>query len=319
MRLTVMAVSVMGWLASACLVGFAQADIPDSTSYVEVNGVRLFVRTVGAGAPLIIVHGGPGMSHDYLAPQLVDLLASEYRLVFYDQRASGRSSGVEDTAGLTMGQFVEDLEGLRLALGLEQLDLLGHSFGGLLAMYYAAEYPQAINKLLLVDSSPASWQLNFPYFRQTIAERQTEMDREEMARLLSAPGARSDPLTMDRYYKLFFRTFFNDPQLSESLELGIDEQWLEKNAITGGRIWESIGEYDIHDRLGRINAPTLILHGTGSVLAMEGAEAIAARIPRSRLIRFRDVGHFPYVEAPESFAAAVKGISMVSCSTQARA
>jgi proline iminopeptidase len=220
MRLTVMAVSVMGWLASACLVGFAQADIPDSTSYVEVNGVRLFVRTVGAGAPLIIVHGGPGMSHDYLAPQLVDLLASEYRLVFYDQRASGRSSGVEDTAGLTMGQFVEDLEGLRLALGLEQLDLLGHSFGGLLAMYYAAEYPQAINKLLLVDSSPASWQLNFPYFRQTIAERQTEMDREEMARLLSAPGARSDPLTMDRYYKLFFRTFFNDPQLSESLERG---------------------------------------------------------------------------------------------------
>jgi proline iminopeptidase len=306
MRLTVMAASLMAWLASTSLFAFAQTEVPDSTSYVDVNGARLFVRTVGAGIPLVIVHGGPGMSHDYLAPQLVELLASEYRLIFYDQRASGRSSAVEDTARLTMAQFVEDLEGLRLALGLDQLNLLGHSFGGLLTMYYAAEYPEAVNKLLLVDSSPASWQLNFPYFRQTIAERQTEMDREEMARLVSTPDARSDPTTMDRYYKLFFRAFFNDPQLSESLDLGINEQWLQKNATTGGRIWASIGEYDIHDRLGRISAPTLILHGTRSVLAMEGAEAIAARIPRSRLIRLHDVGHFPYVEAPESFAAAVK-------------
>lgn len=127
--------------------------------------------------------------------------------------ASGRSSALEDTARLTMAQFVEDLEGLRVALGLDQLNLLGHSFGGLLAMYYAAEYPEAVNKLVLVDSSPASWRLNFPHFRRAIAERQTELDREEMARLVSTPDARSDPTIMDRYYKLFFRAFFNASDL----------------------------------------------------------------------------------------------------------
>jgi pimeloyl-ACP methyl ester carboxylesterase len=92
---------------------------------------------------------------------------------------------------------------------------------------------------------------------------------------------------MTRYYRTFFRTFFHDPRLSEQLELGI-------------------GEYDIHERLPRIQAPTLILHGTSSVISMEGEEAIAARIPRSRLVALKDVGHFPYIEAPLAFAAAVR-------------
>jgi proline iminopeptidase len=246
------------------------------------------------------------MSHDYLARQLIELLASEYRLIFYDQRGSGRSSGVDDTTRLTMAQFVDDLEQLRQALGLDQLNLLGHSFGGLLAMYYAAERPAAVGRLLLVDSSPASWQLNFPHFRQAIADRQTQEDREQMAAIMSVPEARSDPAAMDRYYKIFFRTFFHDRQLSDRIELGIDHDWLANNAVTGDRIWASIGEYDIHDRLGRITAPTLILHGAESVISVRGAEAIAAGIPRSRLIVFTDAGHFPYIEVPVVFATAVK-------------
>jgi pimeloyl-ACP methyl ester carboxylesterase len=111
---------------------------------------------------------------------------------------------------------------------------------------------------------------------------------------------------MDRYYKIFFRVFFHDRQLSERLELGMTRDWLAKNAVTGDRIWASIGEYDIHDRLGRITAPTLILHGTESVISMEGAEAIAAHIRTARLIVLPDVGHFPYIEAPAVFATAVR-------------
>jgi proline iminopeptidase len=306
MRLIVLATSVSACLASTFVVVSGQSVIPDSSSYVDVGGASLFVRSVGVGPPIVIVHGGPGMSHDYLAPQLIELLAPEYRLIFYDQRGSGRSSGVGDTTRLTMAQFVVDLEELRLALGLEQLNLLGHSFGGLLAMYYAAERPAAVRRLLLVDSSPASWQLNFPHFRQAIAERQTPGDREELAAIVMVPGARSDPVAMDRYYKIFFRTFFNNPQLSDRIELGIDQNWLVNSSVTGDRVWASIGEYDIHDRLGVITAPTLILHGTKSVISMEGAKAIATSIAQSRLIILQDVGHFPYIEAPQIFAVAVK-------------
>ncbi len=278
----------------------------DSSRFVDVHGTRLFVREVGSGTPLVVLHGGPGLSHDYLAPQLIALLAQEYRLIFYDQRASGRSSGREDTTRLTMAQFVEDLEQLRVTLGLGAMNLLGHSFGGLLAMQYASTYPQSVRTLLLLDSSPASWALNFPYFRRTIAERQGEAGRRELEALLAPAGARTDPATMTRYYRMYFRSFFHDPRQSEQLELGIDAHWLANVAVTNGRVWGDLGEYDIHERLPRIQAPTLIVHGTSSVLSMQGAEAIAARIPRSRLIRLQDVGHFPYIEAPLAFSTTVR-------------
>ncbi len=306
MRTQVAVILVSAVLACAPARSSAQSTVPDSTTFVDVDGARLFVRSVGTGTPLVVVHGGPGLSHDYLAPQFIALLADDYRLIFYDQRASGRSSGVEDTARLTMAQFVDDLERLRLALGLEQMNLLGHSFGGLLAMYYAAAHPQSVRTLLLLDTSPASWALNFPYFRHTIAERQGETGRRELAAIVAPEGARTDPLVMTRYYRTFFRVFFRNPELSEQLELGIDAQWLAKNAVTGNRIWASIGEYDIHESLSRIQAPTLIVHGTFSVISMQGAEAIAARIPRSRLVALKDVGHFPYIEAPLAFSTAVR-------------
>jgi pimeloyl-ACP methyl ester carboxylesterase len=124
--------------------------------------------------------------------------------------------------------------------------------------------------------------------------------------LLGVGLDRSPSLRLPRYCRTFFRAFFHSPQLSEQLELGSDEQWLAKFDVTSSRVWASIGEYDIHERLPRIQAPTLILHGTSSVISMQGAEAIAARIPRSRLVALEDVGHFPYMEAPLAFAVAVR-------------
>jgi proline iminopeptidase len=289
---------------SSVLTLYGQSRLSDTTWYVDVDGARLLVRSVGSGTPLVFVHGGPGMSHDYLAPQLIELLSDEYRLIFYDQRASGRSSGVEDTTRLTMTQFVADLENVRRSLKLDRLNLVGHSFGGLLAMYYAAAHPNAIRKLLLLDTSPASWELNFPYFLRTIAERQTETDRQELAEIRAA--AATDPAAMERYLKTFFRTFFYNPQLSDSIVLKIDDQWLTNNNLTGNFIWRDLGKYDIHDRLVRITAPSLIIHGAASVISVEGAKAIASRIPNSKLIVLKDVGHFPYIEAPQVFAAALK-------------
>ena len=300
---------VVTWPVSGMCTSTRARNASGSTVSVPAVGpsdVSERYRSVGTGTPVVVVHGGPGMSHDYLAPQLIALLADEYRLIFYDQRASGRSSGLEDTSKLTMAQSVGDLDRLRLALGLKQMTLLGHSFGGLLAMYYAIEHPDAVSRLLLVDSSPASWALNFPYFLRTIAERQTESDRATLGAVAAAPGARNDPEAMARYYATYFRVFFVNPELSKKLVLGIDQHWLANNAVTNDAIWASIGKYDIHPRLSRIVAPTLILHGRSSVISMQGAEAIAARIPRARLIVLRDVGHFPYIEVPQVFSAAVR-------------
>jgi proline iminopeptidase len=284
----------------------AQSVLADTSGYMEADDALLFFRSVGKGTPLIVLHGGPGMSHDYLAPQVTQLLADDLRLIFYDQRASGRSTGLEDTTRLTMVQFVEDLEQVRRALGLERMNLLGHSFGGLLAMYYAATYPSQVERLLLIDPSPASWELNFPYFRQTIEERRTEAEQRELDEIAMHEGYRNDPAAMQRRFRVNFRTYFKDRTLSDSLALEIDEQWLENYNVTNRLVWEDLGRYDIHEQLNRVSAPTLIVYCDASVLSRKGAEAISAHIPVSRLIVLEDVGHFPYIEAPQAFMAAVK-------------
>jgi proline iminopeptidase len=305
-KYAIRATFISGLILVISFCSFGQSVLQDKTKYFDVDGAKLLVRLVGSGDPLIIVHGGPGMSHDYLAPQLIDLLANDYQLIFYDQRASGRSSGVDDTTRLTMSQFVKDLEILRQQLNINQINLLGHSFGGLLTMYYTISYPNNVNKLLLIDSSPASWELNFPYFRKTITERQTEIDKQELSSINAKEDFGTNPNLMDSYMKIFFRVFFKNPSLSQNLILGIDEHWLLNYNVTGNFIWQDLGKYDIHDKLKYINVSTLITHGDNSVISIEGAKEINKQIPNSKLVIMKDVGHFPYIEDPKTFNRIVR-------------
>lgn len=297
---------ILGLILFTFIRSSGQSSLQDKNEYVDVDGAKLFVRLVGSGEPIVIVHGGPGMSHDYLAPQLIDLLANDYQLIFYDQRASGRSSGVADTTRLTISQFVRDIEFLRQHFKINRLNLLGHSFGGLLAMYYTIAYPNNVNKLLLIDTSPASWELNFPYFRKTIAERQTEADKQELSSIKAKEDFGTNPELMDRYLKVYFKPFFKDPLLTQNLVLGIDKNWVSNFNVTNDMVWNNLAGYDIHDKLKYINASTLIMHGDKSVISIEGAEAINRHIPDSKLVILKDVGHFPYIEDPKTFNRVVR-------------
>lgn len=284
----------------------AQYSPPDTSGYIEIEEASLYFRTVGEGTPLVIVHGGPGMSHDYLAPQFINLLSKDYRLIFYDQRGSGRSTGVKDTTRLTIEQFVEDLEEVRRTFNLGKMNLVGHSFGGLLAMYYAKTFPSQVKKLLLIDTAAASWELLFPYFRKTIADRRSDSSRKEMEKIEALENFGNDPEIMERYWHLFFQPFFDNQALSDSLDFNIDEQWLANYRVTSEHVQGNLGKYDIHDQLKSISCPTLILHGEGSTISIEAAKAIHSIIPMSQLIVFKDTGHFPYIEYPQTFKTAMK-------------
>ena len=107
--------------------------------YVDANGVMIYYKIFGRGKPLVIVHGGPGASHDYFLPYLTPL-ARHYQLIFIDERGSGRSQTLEDVSAYTVENMVEDVEAVRQALGLGQVSLLGHSYGGVLAQAYALKY-----------------------------------------------------------------------------------------------------------------------------------------------------------------------------------
>jgi len=136
-----------------------QPDLFQEAGYKTVNGVAHYYRIMGEGEPFIFLHGGPGMWHDELVPFFLDF-AHSYQSIFYDQRGNGKSllETIDETT-FTTELLIEDLEALCQALGLSQLNIIGHSWGGLLGMYYTSKYPQHVKRLILVDAAPVNTEL----------------------------------------------------------------------------------------------------------------------------------------------------------------
>src|SRR6185436_1739926 len=133
---------------------------------------------------LVVLHGGPGFSMDYLADDLAPL-AQRHTLLCYDQRGTGKSSLASGAAALDAQRFVDDLEAVRQHFGLERLNLLGHSWGAGLAALYAQRYPQRVERLLIVGGIPLRRSELASTF-QGIADKRSA---EERARLLAARDA----------------------------------------------------------------------------------------------------------------------------------
>jgi len=121
----------------------------------QINGTNLYYKIIGNEEPVLIIHGGPGLSHDYFLPGLENL-SKNHKLIFYDQRASGKSDMNINSESITLDNFIKDIDELRANLGIEKINLMAHSWGGILAMQYALKYPNNIKSLILVNSVGAN-------------------------------------------------------------------------------------------------------------------------------------------------------------------
>src|SRR5262249_48846704 len=132
---------------------------PLQEGFVDANGVLIYYVTLGSGDPLMVVHGGPGASHDYFLPYLLPL-ARRNKVVFIDERGSGHSQKLDDPSGYTIEDMVEDIEAVRQALGLGKMNLLGHSYGGALVEAYALKYQKNLSHLILGSTWSSTKALN---------------------------------------------------------------------------------------------------------------------------------------------------------------
>ena len=121
--------------------------------HIAVNGTNLFYAEEGTGMPCLLLHGGPGLDHHEFVPWLSPL-ATSARLIYLDHRGNGLSQRVSPEQ-FTTDTVVEDVEALRQALGFEQIVVLGHSFGGFIALSYALAYPSAVSRLIISCSAPS--------------------------------------------------------------------------------------------------------------------------------------------------------------------
>jgi proline iminopeptidase len=266
--------------------------------FAPVAGAELYYRETGQGLPIAVIHGGPDFDHTYLLPDF-DRLAAAYRLVYYDQRGRGRSRGRLDLDELDIDRYVEDLEGLRAHLGLEKFAVLGHSWGGIVAMHYALRHPDRTSHLVLMNSAPASHE-DLLLMREERLRRHAVHERKLTALM---PGyARGDPEAVAEYYRIDYGTTFRRVEDLQRLQL----KWTRKDIKSGraiesrlaqGLIWSE--GYSLLPRLQAVRAPTLVIQGDNDFIPIECAEHIAQAIPGARLAVLPDSGHFSYIDAAD--------------------
>jgi proline iminopeptidase len=287
--------------AGGKVVGPPTSPLVAREDFIAVPGARLFVREVGAGVPLVVIHGGPDFNHRYLLPEM-DELASRYRLIYYDQRGRGKSSDGVRPDDVTIDSEIADLDRLRQHLGLEAVALLGHSWGCLLAMEYTARHPDRVDHLILMNTAPASHadMLRFRQHRQADhPERLTRM-REIAATAAYASG---DVAVEADYYRIHFGATLRDPRTLETVVERLRVDFTPAGIIQARAIEDRLYEqtwlrpdYDVGRELVRTRAPLLVLHGDHDFIPTDCARSIAGAVPGARFALISDCGHFAYME-----------------------
>ena len=268
---------------------------------IAVRDVRLFVDVVGRGYPLVLMHGGPGADHWTLLP--FRQLSDRFTLVFYDHRCNGRSMGVP-VSSMTWENLTADADALRASLGFDKWAVLGHSFGGNVALEYALRYPNSLSHLILLDTGGDSWwaQENAP---DLLAKRGFSRKKVELARRWF--NGRTAPWE-------FFPTLMRlggayDPHTSlvKAVRTMIAERRTKARPqaeIFGfGQLMKG---WTVMDRLGEIRVPTLVMAGRDDfVFPPEHQGQLAAGIPNARLEIIERAGHNPHDERTADVMKAV--------------
>jgi proline iminopeptidase len=246
---------------------------------------------------VLVLHGGPGASHDYLLPQMLRL-AERRDLVFYDQRGGGRSR-VDASVPVTWQAHVDDLARVALERRVEPLVVVGYSWGGLLAMLYAIEATRGRSSvsphaMLLIDPAPASRRYRVE-FEAEFARRQAAPELRRLREELAASGLRErDPdAYRQRAFELSVAGYFADPNTARDLTP------FRVVSRVQHAVWDSLGDYDLAPDLSWVRCRALVIHGRQDPIPLASSE-VSARALAARLVVLDRCGHVPYVEQPDA-------------------
>lgn len=291
--------------------------------YASINGTKIFFDIEGNGVELedgglkekpvcFLLHGGPGGTHFNFKPH-VKKLAEEVQLVYIDNRGSGFSAkGPQES--YTLENNVEDIEALRQYLGLKEIYILGHSYGGMVAMSYARKYQQNLKGLILVTTSPS---YRFMEKAQEFIEKNGTDDQKRVTQYLW-DGSFESAEQVQEYYEVM------SPLYSEKVK---------KEGVSGSgvssvnRSFEALNEgfgnflkrYDLTGCLSDISVPTLVIAGKHDwITPVDENELIAELIPDSKFVLFENSSHNVLADENEKFTSTVGSfIANTEKSTQA--
>ena len=275
----------------------------EEQGYIDVPGGQVWYKVVGSGksVPLLTLHGGPGGGHDYLEP--LNALASERPVVFFDQLGCGKSDTPDDVSLWRIDRFVDEVTAVRDALGLDRIHLLGHSWGGWLAIEYMLGAPSGVVSLTLASTSAS-----IPQFVYEAGKLISKLPREmaETMRRLEAEGDFENPefeAGMMEFYKRHLCRLdpWPDPLMRclENLDGNIVYETM--NGPTEFTVIGNMKDWNRIEKLGEIVAPTLITCGRYDELTPACSRTLRQGIMNSRMHVFERSAHMAHLEETESY------------------
>src|SRR5260370_22138598 len=286
-------------LASTAL---AQRSPASPGIIITTPEVDLAYETYGASSPatsVIVANGGPGLSHIYMLQNDVWTRLSHHRqIVFYDQRGTGKSKHVKPDAAWGMDAQVADMEAVRAKFGFRKFDLVGDSYGGLLAMAYAAAHPEHIEKLILSDSAAPAWKDIvrvlpdvFPDVLEQIAAREKSNG--------NSPAA-ADQRIRDHFLMLFYSEANRDAYLA-----GVKD--LESVPQVSAAVQKATKTLDLTPELPKFKFPTMVITGRYDMNVTPITDwNIYKAIPGAKFVVFKKSGHLPSYEEPDEYVQVVE-------------
>jgi proline iminopeptidase len=294
----------------------AQADsarpasvIARDDGYIDTGDAIIYYVTIGKGPPLMLLHGGPGSTHDYFLPYLLPL-AKDRQLVLIDERGSGRSQRLNDHKQYNLDAMAKDVEAVRVALGLGKVDVLGHSFGGILAQAVAINHPTGIRRLILASTGSSAQRINadFQQIKNSLPkELRSRIDELEAGGIVGPDGAQlpeyrklADEAEAPYSYHIRFPAWDSG---------GSPMGWDVLNQMWGAKsdfhIDGNMTGFDFTPGLRKLKIPALVIYGDHDLVSAATARQSHEALAGSKLVEIPKSAHMTMVDQNAAFIDAV--------------
>ena len=277
--------------------------MPLEKRMVDIGDCRLFVETEGEGVPIVLINGGPGGTHHYFHPWF-SRLKEGHKVIYYDQRGTGRSD-FKPGDGYSFRQAVDDLEKLRINLGISRWVVCGFSYGGGLAQLYTATHPERVLGMVLISSLPLIKNEVLQGEQQKyISEREEEMRKRIIREYVNGN------LSMEAFlYNLALngdwkRQYYYKPGMEEMIR-SARYGWVNDTDFNSV-MSEDYGRYNLSGVFDNCPIPTVILEGNNDLTwGPQKAMVLKENHPNARFFSFDRAAHSLYKDVPEKFFASL--------------
>ena len=286
-------------LTSFFYLVFISTAFAQTSGYVENGDCKTYFRTFGTGKPVLIINGGPGMNSDGFVT-LAKTLSKNNQTIIYDQRGTGKSvlDQVDGTT-ITIKLMAEDIERLRIHLKIDKWIILGHSFGGMMASYYATIHPDHIESLILSSSGGIDLEILSSSGRNLMSRLSAqETDSLDFWNNKIAHGDTTYHAKLHRGLALAPAYLYDRKNIPV-----IAERLTQSNMKVNGIVWNDLQKikFDCHAKAQYFAAPVLIIQGKQDIIDESIAFKAQRAFRNSRIIMIDECSHYGWLDQPNRY------------------